>query len=154
MGGTGTTLRSLGSRTGLLSPLAAGVVAYWVSMSRRGLLDDPGICFQKIQDGKESLLHLPPFSFFRLFSFFLFFSSILFYYSFKYTVRWFDIRTVHDPRVPRSPHTPPLLCCRRRSLRRATPPHGLSPSPPCRSSAPSVTVSFVFREHPVDILVG
>lgn len=71
MGGTGTTLRSSGSRTGLLSPPAAGVVAYWVSMSRRGLLDDPGICFQKIQDGKESLLHLPPFSFFRLFSFYL-----------------------------------------------------------------------------------
>lgn len=73
MGGTGTTLRSLGSRTGLLSPPAAGVVAYWVSMSRLGLLDDPDICFQKIQDGKESLLHLPPFSFFRLFSFFLYF---------------------------------------------------------------------------------
>lgn len=154
MGGTGTTLRSSGSRTGLLSPPAAGVVAYWVSMSRRGLLDDPGICFQKIQDGKESLLHLPPFSFFRLFSFFLFFQAFYFIIvsSIQYVGSTFALFTV--PVFLGPPHTPPLLCCRRRFLRRATPPHGLSPSPPCRSSTPSVTVSFVFREHPVDILVG
>lgn len=73
MGGTGTTPRSFGSRTGLLRPPAVGVVTYWVRTSRLGLLEDPGICFRKIQDGKERLLHLPPFFFFCLFSFFLFF---------------------------------------------------------------------------------